>query len=193
MLILQHITQFLWVACTLSWTCTTVTGKPLTYLNQTMLPTKQKQEGTTDIPTANHESKQAIPKSKYEGGPSWLLNVPKGWGAHHASHSIQRLNDNTNDSNYGNTFLQRFEQLIEHAFDDGEAVDAIEHFFWGRTNGLVMELGAGDGLPSTASVSSPLEKHLGWKRILVEGNPAMMETLRINSFDALTVVRLYEK
>ena len=28
-------------------------------------------------------------------------------------------------------------------------MDAIEHFFWGRTNGLVMELGAGDGLPST--------------------------------------------
>ena len=71
----------------------------------------------------------------------------------------------------------------------GEAVDAIEHFFWGRTNGLVLELGAGDGLPSTASVSYPLEKRLGWRRILVEGNPKFQEILRDQSSEALIVVR----
>ena len=181
----------------ISWTTIAESSKPTTYLNQTLLVQKTKQEGTTDTTTTTtipgHDSKhhnQTIPKSKYDGGPSWLLNVPLGWGAaHHATHSLQRHENYSADINYGTTFLQRFDALIEHAFDDGEAVDAIEHFFWGRTNGLVMELGAGDGLPATASVSYSLEKQLGWRRILVEGNPKFQEILRTKSTEALTVVR----
>ena len=119
-----HIVQLIWFLCIISWTM--VTGKPVTYLNQTML--KHKQEGipeTTTTTSKNNENKQhtqtPIPKSKYEGGPSWLLNVPTGWGAHHATHSIQRQ-DNHNDTNFGLTFLQHYDELIEHAFDDGKHI-----------------------------------------------------------------------
>ena len=75
---------------------------------------------TTSTQVLKHHN-QTVLKSKYDGGPSWLLNVPVGWGSHHASHSIQRHNDSsTNESNFGQAYLQRFDELVELAFDDGE-------------------------------------------------------------------------
>ena len=122
MLCMKYIVQ-LFFLCTIS--LTTIAGlKPTTNYNQTLLP-KQKQEGTTTemTPIPGHELKhhnQTLPKSKYEGGPSWLLNVPQGWGTHHSSSSIQRQENTNNDTHFGQTFLQRFDELVEQAFDDGE-------------------------------------------------------------------------
>lgn len=82
-----------------------------------------------------------------------------------------------------------FPKFVETSFryTDGEATDIIEHFFWGKKRGLVIELGAADGLPSSASNSYELEKQLGWKRILIEGNPKQFGVLRTKSSDALVV------
>ena len=122
---LNHIAELL-ILCTIA--LTTVTGlKPTTFHNQTLLA-KSTQEGTTSMTTTSSQElkhhNQTSLKSKYDGGPSWLLNVPLGWGSHHAAHSIQRHNDSsTNDSNFGQAYLQRFDEFVELAFDDGEAVD----------------------------------------------------------------------
>ena len=58
---------------------------------------------------------------------------------------------------------------------DGEAVDAISQFFWGMTNGVVLEMGAING--NWSSESLPLVG-LGWKRVLIEGSPQFREDLR---------------
>jgi hypothetical protein len=59
---------------------------------------------------------------------------------------------------------------LDH-FCDGENIDALEHFFWGQTNGIAMEIGALDGSQETRSMTFDLEQSFGWRRILVEGNP----------------------
>ena len=67
-------------------------------------------------------------------------------------------------------------------FTDLEHIDAIERYFWGmRNSGIVMEIGALDGLK--LSVSRPFLK-LGWHRILVEGAPHYRSLLAKNSPDA---------
>ena len=127
MLSFNRVAQFL-ILCTIA--LTTVPGlKPTTFHNQTLLPTSTQENTTSMTATSSQEPKhhnQTALKSKYDGGPSWLLNVPAGWGSHHAAHSIQRHHDNhTNDSNFGQTYLQRFDELVEHAFDDGEAAFTV--------------------------------------------------------------------
>jgi len=54
---------------------------------------------------------------------------------------------------------------------DGEMIDATEHFLWQQQNGIVMELGALSGGIDTFSQSLIFES-FGWRRILIEGNPA---------------------
>jgi len=51
---------------------------------------------------------------------------------------------------------------------DNEDYDMIHHFFWGQENGIVMELGALDGLQWSISRAF-LPMH--WHRLLVEANP----------------------
>ena len=60
---------------------------------------------------------------------------------------------------------------------DCEIVDAVEQFFWGQMHGLAIELGALDGTPASQSQTYELEKRLGWRRILVEGNPRYRNAL----------------
>ena len=64
---------------------------------------------------------------------------------------------------------------------DGEDIDAIERYFWGMSNGIVIELGALDGL--SLSVSRAL-LDIGWHRILIEGASIWREGLIANSPDA---------
>lgn len=64
-----------------------------------------------------------------------------------------------------------FELKLVDGSSDGEAVDAFEHYFWLMEGGVVMELGALDGSRETNSQSLVFEK-FGWKRILIEANPA---------------------
>ena len=64
---------------------------------------------------------------------------------------------------------------------DGEVIDALEHYFWGMRNGTAIELGALDGAPGTDSMTFDYEKKLGWRRILIEGNPAYRKLMKTNS------------
>ena len=59
---------------------------------------------------------------------------------------------------------------------DGEALDALEHYFWKAANGTVMEIGAVDGM--LLSQSLPFMQHFGWRRILVEANPVLRDRLQ---------------
>lgn len=84
-------------------------------------------------------------------------------------------------------FAHEFKELHNYTsyatHGDAEAFDAAEHYFWNICNGLVVEMGAVDGI--THSESLFFEK-FGWKRILVDGNPERFPALRERS-DALAV------
>ena len=84
--------------------------------------------------------------------------------------------------------------LIFHCFSintdrntDGEVVDAIEHYFWGQTNGTAIELGALDGSPISRSMTHEYELSFGWKRILIDANPLMKRKLLERSPNAFSV------
>ena len=70
---------------------------------------------------------------------------------------------------------------------DGEIIDAIEHFFWGKRKGIALELGALDGSPHTHSMTFGLEEKFGWNRILVEGNPKFKQSVIQNSPKSIAV------
>lgn len=69
-----------------------------------------------------------------------------------------------------------------HPYSDGEDIDAILHYFWGKRDGIVLELGALDGI--TFSESKNLED-LGWHRVLIEGDPINGAKLKENAPDSL--------
>lgn len=64
------------------------------------------------------------------------------------------------------------------------AYEAITGFFWGQSSGVVLEIGAMDGVLD--SQSHLLAKHVGWNRILVEGSP-LAKLLKRNAPDALSL------
>jgi hypothetical protein len=104
--------------------------------------------------------------------PTWLANYPALF--HHDSlHVFGNLLDVSNDS----TNITKFKEFSDYflarvdGFTDGEVVDALEHFFWGKRNGLAMELGALDGSSDSKSMTVEYERNFGWNRILVEGDP----------------------
>jgi len=70
-----------------------------------------------------------------------------------------------------------------HPYSDGEDVDAVIHFFWGKRDGIVLELGALDGI--TFSESKNLED-LGWQRVLIEGDPSNAAKLKENAPNSLS-------
>lgn len=71
------------------------------------------------------------------------------------------------------------EKLLSKVSDmtDGESVDVLEHFFWGKRHGLAMELGALDGSDATHSMTVAYERSLNWVRILIDGNPEYRKTM----------------
>lgn len=97
------------------------------------------------------------------------------------------IHSKLNDVRYNKTQMKKFDNFADtqlnyvDAFTDGEVVDALEHFFWGMENGLVIELGALDGSPKTRSMTYEYEKEFGWHRILIEGDPRYREELKRNS------------
>ena len=116
--------------------------------------------------------------------PPWLVSFPPSFhrnGTHHVSNLQQAADAN----------MHKFEELrllreTSLTAQDGESLDALEHFFWGMEGGTVMELGALDGRPESSSVSFDF-LGLGWHRVLVEGNPTYKEALVA---DARTHTRL---
>ncbi|RYH27803.1 FkbM family methyltransferase [archaeon] len=117
----------------------------------------------------------------------WIVNAPSWFRLRDSSlghlHSVV---DNP-------VKMQAFQQLVDKGMQtlsdsvDGENVDAIEHFFWGMTNGVAMELGALDGSRKTRSMTLDLEEYASWKRILIEGNPKYRHLLLVNSPNALSI------
>jgi aminoglycoside phosphotransferase family enzyme len=88
---------------------------------------------------------------------------------------------------FKSTCEELFRSLVPAGPTNGEDLDAIEHYFWGMTNGIAMEIGCRDGTNNTESMSYILEKNLGWSRILIEGNPVYRESLQKNSPNAYSV------
>ena len=71
----------------------------------------------------------------------------------------------------------------EHQDTDSEALTLIKSHFWGLEHGIVMELGALDGVLMSQS------KHLlnlKWHRILIEGSPMFADRLMKRSRDAIS-------
>ncbi len=60
-----------------------------------------------------------------------------------------------------------------------------ENYFFKRTGGTFLELGALDGL--MYSNSYYFERHLGWRGVLIEGSPVLYKKLRVNRPEAITV------
>jgi hypothetical protein len=121
-----------------------------------------------------------------ESHPSWIINAP--FEFHHSlnvSQMAEQVPVNESVSGY-TAFLD--EQLSHvDGFTDGEIVDVVEHFFWGKRGGLAIELGALDGSSATRSMTFMLENRLGWRRILIEGNPGYVKALKMRSPYALSV------
>jgi len=67
----------------------------------------------------------------------WIVNVPRDWhkqGSHHHRH---HLHDTDN--------ITKFDEYIRHQLtalpdisSDGENVDVLEHFFYGKTHGVAL-------------------------------------------------------
>ena len=115
---------------------------------------------------------------------TWIANFPEDF--HHRSFERGETTDARSDS----IQLKVFDSIISKAmngidYGDGEIVDVLDHFFWGQTEGLAMEMGAVDGV--SHSQTFDMEQLLDWKRILVEGNPLQREHLTHNSPRAFSV------
>eukprot|EP00756_Hemistasia_phaeocysticola_P064343 Hpha_TRINITY_DN7723_c0_g1::TRINITY_DN7723_c0_g1_i1::g.85345::m.85345 len=118
-----------------------------------------------DLPTSGSWPPGGIRRAKdYDG---WVKRVRTFY------------NDSKEECNYKSTRVLVGAQDCEHR-------DVIHSLFWGKENGLVLELGGLDGLRGPAQ-SLPLMKLSGWKRVLVEGDPLYVEMRQKNSPDAVSV------
>ena len=66
---------------------------------------------------------------------------------------------------------------------DAEYIDLMTSFFWGQEEGVIMEVGALDGVRLS---QSRYLLDLNWRRILIEGSPAYKQRLKRSSPDALS-------
>ena len=131
-------------------------------------------------------SVSSVPKRNHSHHPVWLVNNPPFF---HEGGVLGHLVDVRNDQGNMTELVKFLDYHLARVdgFTDGEVVDAIEHFFWGLTNGVAMELGALDGSPGTRSQTFEYEKTLGWRRMLIEGNPSYRSGLISNSPKAFSV------
>eukprot|EP01031_Cornospumella_fuschlensis_P031909 gene31909-38581_t len=85
--------------------------------------------------------------------------------------------------------ISLFEELVDifldkpNAFSDLEIVDMLEQFFWGKINGIAMEIGIES---RRQSMISQLHR-IGWKRILLEGDPQNWKDVKSNAGDETSV------
>lgn len=117
-----------------------------------------------------------VPKAELSS-PAWLVNYPKEF-QERTKHMGKMVDVRKDPKNM--TFFEQFSDFYlvrTDAFTDGEVVDALEHFFWGKTNGVAMELGSLCGSPNSRSMTTEYERQFGWKRILIEGDPQYRQRL----------------
>ena len=120
-------------------------------------------------------------------GKSYIVNIPQSF--HNRSSISEKLLDVSNDHNEINSFIKYVTDIKPriHGATDGEILDTLEQFFWGKKNGLAIELGALDGSFADNSMTAGLEEHFGWHRILIEGNPDYRERMKTKSPLAFSV------
>lgn len=118
--------------------------------------------------------------------PRWVINRPADFQKHLSTQMVSVQQDERQMQGFKD-YIKDMLDLGAHGAVDGEHVDSLEHFFWGMTNGLALELGACDGTAETQSMTVGLEERFGWKRILIEGNPSFYKGLAANSSRALSV------
>ena len=115
----------------------------------------------------------------------WLVNNPPDFkDSNNLLGKLVDVHDNTKNMSFFSEFSDYF-LVRTDAFTDGEVVDALEHYFWGKTQGLAMELGALDGASYSRSMTVEYEKSFGWKRILIEGFILLI-------FTFLTYIHLFQ-
>jgi len=125
--------------------------------------------------------------------PNWLINIPPEFERRRNNSNLRRF-EVTDMHTDGKTPMlvhlgELLDERIKHvdAFTDGEFVDVMEHFFWGKRRGISMELGALDGTSRTKSQTVEMED-FEWKRILIDGNPKYRETMPKHSPHAYCVL-----
>lgn len=106
--------------------------------------------------------------------PVWLVNDPP-----------LRADGNLQTATNLKPFLDltpiNLEVEREYRAWDNEAYVAINKYFWGQRNGIIVEMGALDGKKYSASRDF---LPLGWHRVLLEGSPAYRSNGPIKSPDA---------
>ncbi|RYH19925.1 hypothetical protein EON65_25195 [archaeon] len=82
-----------------------------------------------------------------------------------------------------------FEELVDiylekpNAHTDLEIVDLLEQFFWGKGDGIAMEI----GIKSMAHSMTNQLHRIGWKRILLEGDPRKWRDIKSAAIDAKVI------
>lgn len=121
----------------------------------------------TPKPTEVHDTEQY----------TWVVNHPSHFQQHEAMDGV--LVNVRDDAGQ----MAKFESERQFYLDrpdghtDGEVIDALDHYFWGMTNGISMELGGLDGSRETRSMTVSFEEKFKWKRIVIEGNPLYRQGL----------------
>lgn len=122
---------------------------------------------------------------------SGLVSLSSGLDVHdvmvnNGSHGANYYFNPSNMADFGvlkdvsgdKAMMKKFQELVNlpvEAGSDGETADIIKRFFWGKSNGIIMEIGAADGVYMSQSL--PLETGAGWHRILVDGAPPNVKGL----------------
>ena len=129
-----------------------------------------------------------IDKKKKHEPVLWLVNRPPRFQSRLRYEGI--LENVTRHS----AKAQQFEDMRSHYFqypdrhtEYGEMVDALDHYFWGMTRGLALEVGALDGSDTRYSRTFGFEAQFNWSRILIEADPRFREGLLEKSPSAFTV------
>ena len=118
--------------------------------------------------------------------PSWVLHYPHDLFDHPLTGQLFDVRENNNAITAFKEFCGKFVWTID-GFTDGEVIDALEHFFWGKKNGVALELGALDGTAKSRSMTVEFEALFGWRRVLVEGNPKYRSNLVSQSANAISI------
>jgi hypothetical protein len=140
-------------------------------------------DSTPTVPKVNKEHKVKDP-AKVSSNPVWIVNHPPIF--------LKPQEDSRDVSNGDPYFKGLFVNYYNRAMNapllgvDGEAIDAVEHFFWGLMNGVAIELGSLDGSLQEGSMTADLEL-LDWKRIIIEADPIHRNNMLKRSLNAFAV------
>jgi len=126
--------------------------------------------------------------SEYLDMPSWIVHFPETFLSNRTHKPGNLL-----DISHIPAEIERQKEFSDHNlapiddYTDGEIIDALEHFFWGKKAGLSLELGALDGSPSTRSNTHALQYSLDWDRMLIDANPTYRNDMMKHSPNALSI------